>query len=171
MTCRTFFSTLVFFGLLVGCSEQDMPTEAKKPIFGEAGSSGCYTVKFTDHAVFGGFSPEGPFYEGTLAGDLVGTSYMVFQPSSFRFSGVTQKAEAVFTYTITGGIISELVGQSFTVAEENINLYVPADQDLIINVGKARAIDGVEKANLTWRGYTPKGSGTSFLEYDGVICP
>ncbi len=171
MTCRTFFSTLVFFGLLVGCSEQDMPTEAKKPIFGEAGSSGCYTVKYKDDPVFVGVFPEGAVYVGTLAGDLGGTSYMVFQPSSFRFTGVTMKAEGVFTYTITGGIISELVGQSFTVAEENLNLFVPDnDPNVIINKGKARAIDGVEKANLTYRGETEIG-GASHLEYNGVICP
>lgn len=168
MQYRLLTAVLVSCAFVIGCDQQNAPTEPLSPEFVVAGESGCYTVKFTNDLVW--TPPVG--YIGQLGGDLEGTMTDWFQdPNYWTINRGTMKVDgSTSTFNITGGIIPELMDQSFSVAWDFQNL-ANADPDNWVNLGRVRAIDGVAKANLTWRGYTPKGSVTSFLEFQGVMCP
>jgi len=152
----------------IACSG-DLPTgtQALKPNFAVAGSSGCYTVKFTTHSV-GAF----PFFPGTQDGDLQGTHLVAFAGATTPApTGSTWNFIGTATFDVTGGIIPELVGNSFTVSIESRNVF--NDPDVFANISnlRARAISGVEKANLTGRGETASDMSTVDASFNGVICP
>lgn len=162
-------AVLISCAVVIGCEEQAAPTEALSPEFVVAGESGCYTVKFTDDMVW---TPSVGGYLGQLAGDLEGTMTEWDQGQmAVKIVGGTIKVDEITsTFNITGGIIPELEGQSFAVAWDFQNLF-KADPENYINLGKVRAIDGVAKANLTFRGYTPMDGLWSYIDFQGVICP
>lgn len=151
---------------LVACEQTETTSpNAAASQFGVAGKSGCYTVKVSVTAV-----PVGPVtVAGTLAGDLEGTIEFVFDVIT-PFTGVTNTAEANTAWHITGGIASELIGQTFHTRLKNRNI-LPPGETFATNVGSHRAIDGVEKANITYIGETSIVTGVTRLEHNGVLCP
>jgi hypothetical protein len=152
----------------MGCSG-DIPTAtgSSEPNFAVAGNSGCYTVKFTTES---DPDPAFPVFSGEQSGDLVGTHTFVFTEFPPQ-TGATRLFRGVGTFWVTGGIISELVGKSFTVSVESRNVFNDPAVFANLNV-KLRATGGVKKANLTGRGET--SLPPAFLvsgSWNGVICP
>jgi hypothetical protein len=162
--------TAVFLvaALVVGCDEQSAPTEGITPSLGEAGNSGCYTVEFTDHI-------DNASGSSHLTGDLVGSTVTSVDPSEF-FAFLTgyvyHQQGIVRTYEITGGLIPELVGQSFTTDLTFKNVFPPDNDPSVTSaIGTEREREGVDKANLTLHGRTSLVTLLSELDYRGVICP
>jgi hypothetical protein len=84
--------------------------------------------------------------------------------------GVTNRVAADATWQITGGIVPELIGETFVTRLTNRNVRV-AGSTRIQNIGSLRAISGVEKANLTYLGQTSLETGETILDFVGVVCP
>jgi hypothetical protein len=151
--------------LLPGCADQSAITEPLAPKSVVAGNSGCHTVKF---AAF--LTPiDGLHYTGQLSGDLVGTADVLFDEIG-PFTGATLHVAANAAWTITGGHVPELIGETFLTRMENRNIFLPGTA-LAKNVGSLRVISGVEKANLTYTGQTSLITGEVHLDFNGVICP
>lgn len=173
-TIRT-LSGLVIVPLLAIACGGDLPTDTRtpEPSFAVAGESGCYTVKVTaSHK--GNF----PVFPGTNEGDLVGTSVVIFDfPPPTQQTGETWNLIGEATFDVTGGIIPELVGKSFTVSLESRNVFNQEDLFAKIANLKTRAISGVQKANLTGQGETqfpdPADGFKQQVDswFNGVICP
>jgi hypothetical protein len=155
-----------FLGLVsvVGCSDQASPTAPASEL-ASAGST-CYAVKFTTPLT----SLSEVAFTGTLTGDLQGTVDMVFD-EFHSFTGVTIRVAADATWHITGGIIPELVGETFVTRLTNRNILLPGTS-LAKNIGSLRVISGVEKANLTYTGQTILDTDPqqTVLNFVGVIC-
>ncbi len=136
-------------------------------------ASGCYTVKFT--VIGESFTPGGvPLEPFAVTGDLVGTTESVPDvPGSLKFAGVTVRFAGVSYWHITGGVVPGL-GQ-FTTSFDNLNHVTDrpgSPATLFENQGKHRALEGVQKANLTYKG-TFNLVPSPYLRHDfqGVICP
>lgn len=148
---------------VIGCSDQTSPTGAELA----SASSGCYTVKFST-----ALTPITDIvYTGTVTGDLQGTVDLVFD-EFHSFTGVTNQVAADATWHITGGVIPELVGETFVTRLTNRNILFPGTS-LVQNIGSLRAISGVEKANVTYTGHTSLDTNPqeTTLNFVGVICP
>jgi hypothetical protein len=133
----------------------------------QAGNSGCYTVKFNV-----ALSPLGPdTFEGPMTGDLEGTLRFEFDNDSVAFAGITVAVSGIAHWVITGGV---LPGLTFDTAFDNRNLLIdrPGSPDTLFeNSGQHRAIGGVVKANLTYRGiFTLVPTAVADHDYHGVIC-
>ncbi len=155
----------------MGCSgDAPTATQSYAANFKAAGNSGCYTVKFTSVSNLAAPPPVPPLpFAGVQMGDLEGTHTVTFFELKPQ-TGATQNLIGEATFNITGGIIDELVGESFTVSVKSRNVF--NDDDLFANLSnlKARAISGVQKANLTGRGETALDF-TVTISWNGVICP
>jgi hypothetical protein len=137
------------------------------------GNSGCYAVKFS--VVGDSFGPGGePIAPFVVSGDLVGTIESVFDlPDSLKFAGVTVKNAGVSYWHITGGVVPNL--GEFTTSFDNLNHVIDrpgSPATLFENQGRHRALEGVQKANLTYKG-TFNLVPSPFLShhFKGVICP
>jgi hypothetical protein len=151
---------------VLGCSDQTSPAAAASDL-AVADGAACYSVKFTTDLT--------PVTDvditGTVTGDLQGTVDMSFDEfSSFR--GVTNRVAADAVWHITGGIIPELVGETFVTRLTNRNVLLPGTS-LVKNIGSLRVISGVEKANVTYTGQTALDTDPqeTILNFVGVICP
>src|SRR4051794_20897487 len=103
---------------VVGCSDQTSPT-AQSSDLAVAESSGCYAVKFsTTLTLVSDFVAT-----GTVTGDLQGTVEMVFD-EFHPLRGVTNRVAADATWQITGGIVPELIGETFVTRLTNRNVLV-----------------------------------------------
>ena len=170
---------LVLGGALVilgGCSDT-APTEGASTLLNPADarapdlsveSSGCGTPKFTAVLV-----PTSDFsFDGVLSGDLEGTVTLLFDPGSLEFAGVTLSNSGTAHWVITGGIIPGL--GTFDTEFENRNLIVDrpgSPATLFENIGRHRAVGGVDKANLTYKGaFTVVPSPQAILDFQGDIC-
>jgi hypothetical protein len=167
-TRRTF--ALLAVGLIVGCGDTaPIDPMAVEPHLGVvAGASECYTVEVESHAL-GVF----PAFSGSITGDLVGTTDVLFDFANLRFDGITIKNGGILTWNIEGGIIPELVGTTFRTSTTPMNIGT-SNSNMII--GRTRAMDGFPaKANLTFDGtFNADNTGPPFavdLVYRGVICP
>jgi hypothetical protein len=161
LTTGALFSLL----LLLGCDSAK--TTSPGSSLAVAGESGCYVVKFTAELAV---TSDDPFFaSGTVTGDLQGTVDMVFNEFD-AFHGITIRVAADANWHITGGIIPELVGQTFVTRLTNRNLLLPTS--IVQNVGSLRAISGVEKANVTYIGQTilTEDSQLPTLNFVGTIC-
>jgi hypothetical protein len=148
------------------------PPEADLLALASATSSGrCYGVQFD--LLF-----TGPVFAGVLVGgDLEGTvdiELLGFTDATGRTNTATFKN----TWHITGGVIHELIGESFVteIANRNLN-QIPPSTPFGTAVGTHRVVSGVERANLT---YTPGEAKMvsedpfifeNLLHHRGVICP
>jgi hypothetical protein len=112
---------------------------------------------------------DGLQFVGVLTGDLQGTASAAFDEIG-PLTGVTRQVAGNLTFHITGGVVPELIGETFTTRIENRNV-VPPGQTLVKNVGSLRAISGVNKANLTYVGQTSVDPFETRLEFTGVVCP
>lgn len=157
----------------VACSrEASTGPDVPDPTLQQAGNSGCYTVNFTVNYTEV-MDPSRPFtFEGVVSGDLEGSAELIFD-TAVRSTRSTFTALGVVTYEITGGLITELVGQSFQTRLRTLNVF-PDDGDPLVarNNVVERALSGVSKANLTIHGLTdiPSPQTPDWI-YHGVICP
>jgi hypothetical protein len=150
--------------LVVGCSDQTSPAVPESEL--ALAGSGCYTVKFS--------TPLTPVsdivFTGILTGELQGTVELVFD-EFHSLTGVTNQVAADATWHITGGVIPELIGETFVTRLTNRNIRLPGTS-LVKNLGSLRVISGVEKANLTYTGQTTLDTDPqqTILNFVGVIC-
>ncbi len=156
--------------LFVACTDSQpvAPDVEVTPDLGVAGNSGCYTVKFYVEV-----SGAPPFFSGAATGDIEATVEVLFDDAASVFHGVVLRSEGVVTWHVSGGIIQELEGETFRTSTRS-NLLTRPDNDPLIweIVGTDRALDGVTKANLTYRGtFVAAPPFDTDLDYQGVICP
>jgi len=168
MKSRLALLTLV--ATTLGCGDNaPMEPIVAEPQFGvTAGASGCYAVEFESHAL-GVF----PSFSGTLSGDLTGASQVTFDFAELRFDGRTIKNAGTNTWHVDGGIVPELVGTTFEMGLETMNITTPGSNMV---VGRLRPMgDSPALSNLTFKGtFNADNSGPPFavdLSYRGVICP
>jgi hypothetical protein len=170
---RRLFFALVFVGVLaLGCTSDPTSVAGGTPAFGAAGNSGCYAVNITSHAA-GVF----PAFSGTTTGDVEATISTAFDAGASVSHGVVIGNEGTTTWSVTGGIIPELVGQVFeTETKSNLTILQPDNDPFVFAInGAARARSGVAKANLTFHGSFDLGDFVPPFDVDlvwhGVICP
>jgi hypothetical protein len=154
--------------LLVACTDQQptAPDIGVAPAFAVAGQSGCFTPKFHAATVYVG---PGLTFEGPVTGDLIGTQRAEF--TSDAFTGKVEKIHGVSEWTITGGVLGEL---TFITELEGRNISTDRPGSpwwLFENLGTHRALEGVEKANLTYTGTFSLLTLTGDHDFKGVICP
>jgi hypothetical protein len=134
-----------------------------------AGASGCYTIKATVIV-----SQTGPTsFSGVITGDLEGTVESEVLGFTWPPTGVTNTSTFRFHWSISGGTVPALIGQTFTTHSENRNLLyflVSPEKTMVRNVGSHRAVAGVSKANLTYVAQTSLESGETRFDHHGVIC-
>jgi hypothetical protein len=183
---------LVIAVVLAAACDAPQPTapapDADTPLVAAVAASsdtGCYGVRFD--MLFERFEADIPplpaedFAQGTLvAGDLEGTVQIDLLDATFP-TGNTNTATFRNTWHITGGVIPELIGQSFVTILENRNLFgVPRrandPPDFGATVGTHRAESGVRRADLTYFGEAnvaddPPPFIVNLLRHNGVICP
>jgi hypothetical protein len=125
--------------------------------------------------------PAEDFAQGTLVdGDLEGTVDIDLLDATFP-TGNANTATFRFRWEIDGGVIPELIGQSFVTIVENRNLFgVPRrandPPDFGATVGTHRAGSGVQRADLTYIGEASLGDDpppfiVNLLRHNGVLCP
>jgi hypothetical protein len=154
---------LVSLLFIAGCSDQSSPTAPTSEL-AVGGSSGCYTVKFTTKLT----QVRGVVFTGTVTGDLQGTVDVVFD-EFHPGTGATILVAANATWHITGGIVPELIGETFVTRLTNRNVAQPGP--VTKNIGWLDVISGVAKANLHYKGRTSNFTGEPTLDFRGVICP
>ena len=162
---------LLLYPFALACSDT-APTDidGAAPNLAVAGNSGCYTVKFDFHGI-GVF----PTFTATTTGDLEATVDVVFDVGSNETHGVVIFNQGDITYHVTGGIIPALVGLDFETTGRPLTILQPDNEPLVSGItGTEKAVAGVKKANLTFRGTFDVRNGPPFpveLKYNGVICP
>lgn len=158
--------------LLVGCGDGVATWSPLEPTVAVANVSSCYAVAFSVEMT----SADGVVFEGPISGDLEGTVEVLNTGFTWPPTGATNTSTFEFSWHVTGGIIPELIGESFSTAAENRNVLhflLPPARPFAMNVGKHRAVAGVQKANLTYTGLTNVDGSPSVtrLDHHGVICP
>ena len=147
------------------CGEVSDPVAPMVPNLAVGGASGCYTIDVVQT-----FTPTGPTtFAGSISGDLEGSVTQEFDTVN-PLHGTTNTSSGIFTWTITGGIVPELIGKTFTTRIYNRNIFFP-DRSLIIHVGTSREIAGVEKVNFNHQGRTHLPASQIVIDFGGVICP
>lgn len=169
------YSALAFacaVGVVIACSDASTTTGALAPMgprLASGGNSGCYTVQFNSKSV-----PTAPLtFAGPVTGDLVGSATFTIDPSTLKTLSHTVSFDVDAVWVITGGIIPNLTGfQTRGQGIRAINVDRPGSSaDVAENVGTHRAVSGVQKANLSFRGTFSNIDGTADHDYHGVICP
>lgn len=145
--------------------ELETVAEAPGGVEASAGKSGCYAVKFKVSGCVPGC---------VVTGDLEGTREDFFDPpDTFKFAGITVKNGGRAHWTITGGTVPGL--GEFDTSFDNKNFLIdrPGSPDTLFeNIGKHRALDGVQKANLHYNGtFTVVPEPSVDHDFSGVICP
>jgi hypothetical protein len=172
---------------MLGCSGDAVPvgpTEAVAPevvaefsgtVHASNGQSGCYAVKFN---VSGNVLPGGfPVSPWVVSGDLVGEQTWFPDVTSFRLAGVTFNVSGEMAWNIDGGVVPGLGEFKTSFDLKNLNIDRPGSPaNIAENIGTHRALEGVQKANLTLKGVTEAAEdsssmGSSSMDYQGVICP
>jgi hypothetical protein len=159
--------TICVLGL--GCTDQSGHRDPFAPHLAVAGRSGCYTVQFNV-----AFVPTGALGgQGVLTGDVNGTVGIQFEAASIQFAGATFSNSGTATWSITSGIIPGPL--TFLTVFENMNVLIDrpgSPPTLFENIGRHRAVTGVETANLHYTGtFTLVPSPLGDHDYQGVICP
>ena len=73
-SCCALTAVFLAAALVVGCDAQSAPAEGVTPSLGEAGSSGCCTVEFTDHL-------DDVSESSQLTGDIEGSTETAWESS------------------------------------------------------------------------------------------
>jgi hypothetical protein len=133
-----------------------------------AQASSCYTPKFSVTLVPITFFT----FKGVLSGDLEGEVLVQFDPNSVGFAGKTISNAGTAHWDITGGVIPGLGAFQTTFDNRNIAVDRPGSPSTRFeNTGKHRALDGVAKANLTYKGaFSAVPTPEVHHDYRGVIC-
>ena len=139
----------------------EVVAESSGGVTASGGNSGCYTVKFN----VSGFFPA-----MAVTGDLVGTHEPLFG-DDFKWTGNTVANGGTAHWVITGGVLGPI---TFDTTFDNRNILTDrpgSPATFFENTGKHRALDGVEKANLTYKGTFDALIPAIDHDYQGVICP
>lgn len=134
---------------------------------GPSGRSGCATVHFNVL----GFPSSPAMFTGEVTGDLEGTVELAFVGGPGKFAGVTQHNGGNASWSISDGVLGPL---TFDTEFDNKNFYVdrPGSPATVVeNIGKHRAVAGVDKANLTFKGEFSFLTFSIDHDFRGVICP
>lgn len=101
----------------------------------------------------------GPAEPPTVSGHLVGTGESFFYiPDSLRFAGVTIKNAGETHWHITGGVVPGLGEFKTSFDSKNTNTDRPGSPAYVFeNIGKHRAMEGVQRANLHYKGIADLG--------------
>lgn len=152
----------------------EVVAESSGGVVASGGHSGCYAVKFnaSGNVLPGGF-PVSPWL---VSGDLVGEQSWFPDFTSFRLTGVAFRLSGEMAWDIDGGVVPNLGEFTTSFDLKNLNIDRPGSPaNIAENIGTHRALDGVEKANLTLKGVTEAAQGSSLgfssMDYQGVICP
>lgn len=132
--------------------------------------AGCYDVKLN---VVGAPTAVPWIFEYQITGDLEGSATAEFDLVPPRVTGATNTLTGTMHWTITGGIIPGL-GQFETEFQHRNHVIDTANSPPTVfeNQGKLRALSGVEKANLHYKGtYWALPSPHGAWKFWGVICP
>jgi hypothetical protein len=153
----------------------EIVAESSGGVVGSGGHSGCYAVKFN---VSGNVLPGGvPVSPWVVSGDLVGEQTWVVDVTSFRLTGVAFRLSGEMEWSIVdGGVVPNLGEFTTSFDLKNLNIDRPGSPaNIAENIGTHRALEGVQKANLTLKGVTEAAQGSSLgsssMDYQGVICP
>jgi len=162
------------------------PTEVQAPeavvespggVRASAGQSACYAVQFQIDLHFPTFEGGTERIDGDVTGDLEGSAEMVFALGSDAFGvfGVVSKSlvEATANWEVTGGVLGARDFQTTFTNKDFVIDRPGSPGTLFESIGTHRALTGVRKANLTYKGtfdvLHPEQPGTHY--YHGVICP
>jgi hypothetical protein len=160
-------TALLLSSIFVGsCAERSSVGDVTGPDLAVAGNSGCYTVRLTLALTL----IDDTHFVGLVTGDLEGTVESVGEPVLGRFSGTTFTTGGATAWHITGGIVPELIGETFQTWTDNRNILL-LQQSLVRNVGSMYAVGGVTQASFTYTGETPLPPVETRLEMNGIICP
>jgi hypothetical protein len=139
--------------------------ETSTPVAGLSTGPGCYAVS---GSIYMEEHPLGA--AGTISGDVEGTVLSEFGPIISH--GRVKFRPVRYTWWVTGGSVEALVGRTVVFAVDYVG---PWNRFPLIRVNvKARVVEGAERGNVTWHGYTDVSAWpeiTVNLEYHGVVCP
>lgn len=155
--------------VISACADTGPSAPAAVQVAGSAASaSSCQSVRFT----WVGAPVAGLTFAGPLSGDLQGTLSIEFDPASFAAAGVTFKNAGTADWSLSGGVEGL---SAFRTTFDNMNIETDRPGSpawLFENTGRHRALSGVAKANLTYRGeFAAVPSPVVTLHWHGVICP
>lgn len=160
--------SVIVVGLMVGCQADVLTNaEASSPAVMDVASSACYAIRGTIDET--GVPPD---FAGSISGDLEGTTISTALGNSP--TGVVIHTPGTFTYSITGGKVSGLIGTDLRlVASEIAVIATPADP-LVSLVNATLTVRSPGTGHLTlhgsldFRNFPP---AVASLEYHGVVCP
>lgn len=147
----------------------DLLTQSSHAGAAQAGTAGCHAVKF-NVAV----SPIMPgTHQGVMTGDVQGTVRVQFDLASVEFAGITISNSGTAHWVVTGGTVPGLGAFDTTFDNRNLVIDRPGSPaTLFENIGRHRALGGVDTANLTYHGtFSTVPSPRTDHDYQGVICP
>ena len=162
------FFLAAFAGLLLGCGS-DTPTSSDYLTSSPeaVGKSGCY-------AIAGSIEETGtpPSFAGTIKGDLEGTT---FSELVGGFSaGPVNHNELALTYSITGGIVPELLGEDLMLSASHLIASNTRDNPDISRINGSLTVESPGSGYLTLNGsadFTEAPPIVLSLAYRGVVCP
>jgi hypothetical protein len=158
--------------LLVGCDAgvvvSEPAAERSSSAMTLARASSCYTPTFTMTLTL----INDVTFEGVVNGDLEGEVRVEFDPNSVGLSGKTLSVTGIAEWDITGGVVPGLGAFQTTVHNRNIVVDRPGSPPTRIeNTGRHRTLDGVSRANLTYKGtFDALSTPEVHHDYHGVIC-
>jgi len=162
------FKLMLCVGLAVSCGgDTPTSTDGRTPNFGMAGNSGCYTVQGTIDE-----TGVPPTFVGTISGDLQGTTVTTALSSSS--TGPVNHNALSFAYSITGGIVPELIDKDLQLSTSGLIAAYTQESPDVARINGALSVESPGSGHLTLHGSTDL---TGFppavlsLEYHGVVCP
>jgi hypothetical protein len=130
------------------------------------GASSCVTSKFIVTLVPSGART----FAGVIHGDIEGTVVITFD-DAFTLRGVTFANGGTAEWELSGGLLLESVAFQTVFENRNQETDRPGSPAwLFENIGRHRAVDGVEKANLSYDGTFDASILQGVHGYHGVIC-
>jgi hypothetical protein len=143
------------------------------PSFQVAGNSGCYTVRGVANST--GFPPT---FTGTIDGDLQGTAVSDVDPGWCVGKGAACFGYDEHWYTISGGTVPPLIGQTLHVEDTGSLLGDPVvwtrDNPLVARINGIQRVLSPGTGQLSVHGTLDITSFPTFvvsLRYNGVVCP
>jgi hypothetical protein len=79
-----------------------------------------------------------PFFTGTATGDVEATTSTLLDVATFTGHGVAYGQEALDWWTVTGGIIEELIGESFSISHRSLAIWSPDTDPWVARHGESR---------------------------------
>ncbi len=164
---KTLFILAVFAGLISGCGGESLTAiDDLTPNSAALGKSGC-------NAVSGSIEETGtpPTFVGAISGDLEGTTYSEMV-GGFS-AGPVNHNELDFTYSITGGIVPELIGMDLHLSASKLIAASTQDNPDVSRINGTLSVESPGSGHLTLHGSADFAGFPPIvlsLEYRGVVC-